>query len=129
MNDPQLKEFKRNLRDGNQKDSVTLAISANKKSAQCDGTIGGLPAKGMLDATGLAVDASVQPAQLERFGEYVSVVEVHRLELETKYVLPCRCLTSHYRYASNGRHRQLYVECWLRTRRDKTERGRKTVDR
>ncbi len=89
MNDPQLKEFKRNLRDGNQKDSVTLALSANKKSAQCDGTIGGLPAKGTLDATALDVDPSVQPVQLERFGEYVSVAEVHRLDLETKYVSPC----------------------------------------
>ena len=89
MKDPQLADFKRKLRDSRPKDEVTLVLSADKKSAQFAGTIGGLPAKGMLDANALAVDASVQPAQLTRFGEYVSVVEVHRLDLETKYVSPC----------------------------------------
>lgn len=89
MKDLQLADFKRNLRNDRPKDEVTLVISADRKSAQFAGTIGGLPAKGMVDASTLAVDPSVQPAQLTRFGEYVSVVEVHRLDLETKYETPC----------------------------------------
>jgi len=89
MIDPQLADFKRKLRDSRPKDAVTLVISADKKSAQFDGTIGGLPAKGTLDATALAVDPSVQPVQLERVGEYVSVIDVHKLDLEKKYESPC----------------------------------------
>jgi hypothetical protein len=89
MKDPQLADFKRKLRDSRPKDEVTLVLSADKKSAQFAGTIGGLPAKGMLDATGLAVDASVQPAQLERFGEYVSVIEIHKADLKNEWVSPC----------------------------------------
>ena len=89
MKDPQITEFKRKLRDSRPKDEVTLVLSADKNKVLFAGTIGGIPAKGVLDATSLSVDPSVQPAQLERFGEYVSVIEIHKEDLKNKWVSPC----------------------------------------
>jgi hypothetical protein len=63
-------------------------LSADKKSALFAGTIGGMPAKGELDSSSLDVDPSVQPVQLERFGEYVSVVDFHRADVEKKWESP-----------------------------------------
>ncbi len=88
MKDPQLAEFKRELRDSRPKDAVTLVISADKKTALFAGTIGGMPARGVLDTTSLSVDPSVLPAQLERFGEYVSVIEIHKADLKDEWFSP-----------------------------------------
>ena len=89
MKDPQLADFKRKLRDSRPKDDVTLVLTADRKKALFAGTIGGMPARGVLDATSLSVDPLVLPAQLERFGEYVSVIEIHKADLKNEWVSPC----------------------------------------
>ena len=67
-----------------------------------------MPAKGTLHASAMIVDPSAQPVQLERFGEYISVIDVHKLDLERRANCPAEC-ANQFTESKAGQHPTVVV--------------------